>query len=309
MKKIYAGLLIVLICLSLASCGKKEKGPDFADDMFVKLSYTPVDMRSEEYVYTMNVEVYQDSSVCIYADEFIKWYGENEPERVWIDLSESEIDDIKKCIVDNKIYEIQRDVGNKDNIDGVRKSIYVYTKDGEYQVTGLNPSNKQFNKVYDFITDLVRTEMTDYAENIDKIQKDGKEADVGIYITDANDSIVFEKTDIVDIYAEDMYEEATDTDAEPENSDSTDDGSLDEEISDKRIVIELNDDVFEKYENMTFYLKKDEYIVLKLYNDRTFIMTLLAYNEKDGLRVYSGNLYYDDEEIEKIIEELKEGLE
>ena len=77
MKKIYAGLLIVLICLSLASCGKKEKGPDFADDMFVKLSYTPVDMRSEEYVYTMNVEVYQDSSVCIYADEFIKWYGEN----------------------------------------------------------------------------------------------------------------------------------------------------------------------------------------------------------------------------------------
>ncbi len=301
MKKIYTVFLSVLICLFFTSCGIKSNAPEFADEMFVKLSYTPVDIRSEEYIYTMNIEIYQDMSACIYADDFIKWYGEDEPERVWITLSEQDIKDIKKCINDNKLYEIQRDVGNKDDIAGVRKSITVYTKDSEYSISGLSPSNKNFNAVYDLITDKVRTKVTNYTDGIEEIQKKGKADDVGIYITNETDSIVFGKTDITDIYVEELFEgeKATDTDAESEVQNSLT----------MRIVFGLDDSVKEDYEKMTFYLNEDEFIVLKLYNDKKFVMNLLAYNETDGIKVYSGNVFYDEEEINELIEELKEGLE
>ena len=302
MKKVYISLLLVLMCLFLASCKKKEKGPDFSDEMFVKLSYTPVNISSEEYTFTINIEVYQDAKAYIYADDFVKWYGEAEPEKVLVNLTDDDISGIKKCIVDNKIYELQRDVGNKDNIEGVRKSITIYTKDDEFNVSGLHPSNRQFNKVYDMISDLVRTELTGYMDDIENIQKAGKENDVGIYITDENDSIVFEKANIKEIYAEDAYiMQATETDADiASDSDS---------IYEKRIVFELNDEVLELYEDMTFYLNPEDFIVLKLYNDKIFVMTLMAYNENDNIKLYSSNIYYDADSLEEILAELKEGLD
>ncbi|MBQ9233628.1 MAG: hypothetical protein IJ167_06300 [Lachnospiraceae bacterium] len=193
MKKKITVFFLLIICVCVVSCGKKEEAPEFADALFVKLSYTPVDINSDELTYTINIEIYQDSTMRIYADDFIKWYGDEEPETINISISNEDLENVKKSIIENDLYSMQRDVGNKDNMAGVKKSLIIYTKDGEYSVYGINPSNKRFNYVFDMITDLNREELVDYIDSIDLIQKNGAKNDVGIYITDEDDNIIFKK--------------------------------------------------------------------------------------------------------------------
>lgn len=274
-------IICTFICVFLGACKGESKTPDFADEMIVKLSYTPVNVENDEMTYTMNIEVYQDSTICIYADGFSKWYGEDEPERMIYNISENELQDIKDAIVEEDLYNLHSDVGNKDNMEGVRKSITIYTVQGEHEVYGINPSNRSFIKVYDLITGLRREELASYVGNVNDIQERGLRNDVGVYLKNQRDEIVFQKEDIKDIYFDDEKD---------------------------LIVVELVDSAKETLMEMTQNMGKKEYISFTLYNDNEFEFALAAYENTEDGKLYANNTY-DESERETVIKELKEGLE
>ena len=281
MKKNCIIIICTFIFLCLGGCKKASGTPDFADGIIVKLSYTPVNVENVEMTYTMNIEVYQDATICIYADDFYKWYGKDEPEKVYYDIGEDELKDIKDAIIKEDLYNLHSDVGNKDNMEGLRKSITVYTVEGEHEVYGINPSNRSFNKVYELICGLRRTELTAYIGTVEEIQKQGFRNDVGIYLKDKNGEIVFQKEDVKDIY-------------------------IDEE--EDLIVVELVESAAESLMEMTELAGKKEYISLNLYNDNEFIISMAAYKGTEDGKLYANNTF-DREELDTVIKELKEGLE
>ena len=275
-------ILVLMICICSVSCKKKKRAPEFADDLFVTLSYEPANNDDIAKAYRVNMEVYQDGTVRIYANGFVKWYGKDVPGIETFKISEDDVKKIKKLIVDEDLYHLQRDIGNKNNMEGIKKTLTVYTKDGEYSVYGINPSNRSFNKVYDFIYELGVEKNATYTAQIDEIQRKGFENDVGLYIKDNFGNVVFAKEDINDIYFD------------PEK---------------EMIVIELNDEKAKDLENMTYYIGSDNLLSMSLYNDNEFVIMLVAYENTSDGKIYVSGGFETEEEMNKFIENLKEGLE
>ena len=285
--------IVFIICLCMVSCGKKGNTPKFADGLFVEIYYTPNNINSEEMTYTIHAKFYQDATVCIYADDFSKWYGEDEPEKFEFKIDEIEQKNIKNIIIDEDIYNLRDDIGNKDNMDGVKKSITVYTVKGSHTVYGINPSNRNFNKVYDYISGVIREEISTYISYISDIQEKGINNDVGLCLNDSAGVKVFGKEEIKDIYCEKNL--VNDTKESNENNHN-------------KIVIELKDDSAKKLESLTDIIGKKDMVTFELYNDNVFFGSFFAYKNTDDGKIYSSQTY-EDEEIEEIVEELKEGMD
>ena len=130
-KLIFIPLLLLAVCL--VSCEKKNKAPEFADDLFVMLSYEPANSDDIAKTYKLNVEIYRDGTVRIYANDFLKWYGKDVPGIQTSTISQDDVKKIEKMIIDEDLYHLQRDVGNKTNMEGI-KTLTVYTKEEEYSV-------------------------------------------------------------------------------------------------------------------------------------------------------------------------------
>ena len=279
-KKYLIYILLLLSGLCLTSCKNKNKAPEFADDLFVMLSYEPANSDDIAKTYKLNVEIYRDGTVRIYTNDFLKWYGKDVPGIQTSTISQDDVKKIEKMIIDEDLYHLQRDVGNKTNMEGIKKTLTVYTKEGEYSVYGINPSNKSFNKVYDSIYELTFGQTATYVSKIDEIQRKGAENDVGLYIKDNSGNIVFRKEDIKDIYSES-----------------------------ETIVIELNEEKAEVLEDMTYYIDKDMNLSFSLYNDNEFMIMLVAYQRtKDG-KLYISDSFENHDDMNEFIQNLKEGLE
>ena len=277
-KLIFIPLLLLAVCL--VSCEKKNKAPEFADDLFVMLSYEPANSDDIAKTYKLNVEIYRDGTVRIYANDFLKWYGKDVPGIQTSTISQDDVKKIEKMIIDEDLYHLQRDVGNKTNMEGIKKTLTVYTKEEEYSVYGINPSNKSFNKVYDFIYELTFEKTATYITKIDEIQRKGVENDVGLYIKDNFGNIVFVKEDIKDIYSES-----------------------------EAVVIELNEEKAKELEDMTFNIDEEMILSFSLYNDNEFIIMLVAYHGTTDGKIYVSNSFGNEDEMNEFIQNLKEGLE
>lgn len=273
-------IMLFLLGMCLVSCEKKNKAPEFADDLFVKLSYEPANSDNIEKAYKLNIEIYRDGTVRIYANEFLKWYGKDVPGIQTSTISPDDEKKIEKMIIDEDLYHLQRDVGNKTEMEGIKKTLTVYTKDEEYSVYGINPSNKSFNKVYDLIYELTFENMATYITKIDEIQRKGVENDVGLYIKDNSDNIVFAKEDIKDIYSES-----------------------------EAVVIELNEEKAKELEDMTYYIDEDMILSFSLYNDNEFVIMLVAYHGTTDGKIYVSDSFGNEDEMNEFIQTLKEGLE
>ncbi|MBQ9610165.1 MAG: hypothetical protein IJV15_12075 [Lachnospiraceae bacterium] len=285
----------MLVC----ACGKKDNTPEFSDDgMLVKLSATPKDIEEEPFTYTTNIEVYSDGTVKIYADNFSKWYGKDEPDVEELKIDDSELGEIKQAIVDEDLYHLHEDVGNKDGISGVEKKLTVYTKSGEYSVYGINPSNVKFNKVYDLIYGLRRDELATYILYIEDIQKKGSVDDIGVTIEDSCEKILFDNSDIKDIYIEDVsvYSEEEDEDLHEDNT------------SKYKIVIELTDENVESLYEMTKYADSMNYVAFNLYVDKSLNMILYTDVPIEDGKIYSNSDYTEEaaeNAAEMLVNELK----
>ncbi len=297
----------------LTACSGKKKMPDFAEGTIVSLSFTPVNVNSDATTYTMNIEVNQSGELIIYADGFSKWYGKDEPEVIHLNITLDKVEEIKNLIEEEDLYNLHKDVGNKDNMEGIKKSLTVYTVEGEYTVYGLNPSNRSFNRVYDYIYDLELEELASYTTRINSIQTNGLKNDIGIVITDVNDEIIFTKEDIYDVYYvdRDVYEEATKTDAVYDENNFREETATPEDAEANpncRVVIELKDEAKEILnQNFTITNRKD-YVTYNVYNDNELILFMMVKKNTDDGKIYSSK-DYSVEEAEKLTEILKEGLE
>lgn len=299
-KILFINLMFILIVL--CSCGKNDDTPDFAEDgILVKLSSTPKDIEEAAYTYTTNIEVYNDGTVKIYADSFEKWYGEAEPETVELKIADSDIEEIKRVIIDEDLYHLHENVGNKDDISGVEKTLTVYTIAGKYSVHGISPSNVKFNKVYDYIYGLKRDELTSYIVNINDIQKNGSENDTGLIILDGNGNVLFENLDIKSIKIQDISSVVY------ENEEAEDDSGM-EEVPMYKIVFELSEDKYERLYELTKDADSRNYITFNLYVDNTFYMILYADTPIQDGKICSNN-DYTKINAEKTVDELVSELE
>ncbi len=282
-------IIYVMLAISLTSCVGKDSYPAFSDGLFVKISYTPVNVNEDETTFTVNVEILQDGTMYIYADNFVKWYGENEPDRMKLKLSDEEVEDVKKSIIREGLFDMHNDVGNKDITEGIRKEIIIYTAEGEYSIYGINPSNRSFNKVYEQIYGLRREELVTYVDKINEIQETGSRNDVGIYLTNQSGNKIFLKEDIENIYSEEYYPEG-------------------EEEPKTRIVFVLNDEAQAILDDAGAYTDKKKQISYKMYNDNKYIFDVIVNESDDGCFLFA-DVLYDEKELEDVIKELNEGLE
>lgn len=184
-------VLVVFVLVCMTGCGE-EKQPELADGKFIKLSNTPMGEMSIIDIYTLNIEVHQDKTVIIYADDFDKWLGEGECPIVKTSITDDEINELKQLIADNDLYNMREDIGNKNVKDGDKKSLTLYTVNGGHTSGGMNPSNRKFLKIYDYLYELVREEVYSYKLDISDLQEDGASSmnNQGIRITDYLDNIV-----------------------------------------------------------------------------------------------------------------------
>lgn len=296
MKRILVLLFSLIYIIFLCGCKKdNSKMPDYSEEMFVKLRFTPVDVKETELTYSMNVEIYQDTKVVIYADGFSKWYGEDEPEVFETNLNEEQINDIKIAISDNQLWDMHKDVGNKDNLQGIKKEITIYTVDGERTIYGINPSNRSFNYVYDLIYDLERENISVYVDEIDKIQSKGAKNDTGIVICNVNDETVFTYEDIEEIYIEIIND--NDDNAE-ETDEETDEKTDEEELY--RLVIRLTEDNVDKLKELSENSNDEGLVTFSLYNDKKLITVMFSEYMTDSGKMYSNNIYSKEEGEELI---------
>ncbi|MBR1816046.1 MAG: hypothetical protein IJ763_05025 [Lachnospiraceae bacterium] len=284
---------LVLLC----ACGEESDTPDFAEDgILVKLSARPKDIEEDIYTYTTNIEVYNDGTIKIYAEEFSKWYGEEEPEIVELKITESEIEEIKRTILDEDLYHMHENVGNKDDISGVEKRLTIYTTEGEYSIHGISPSNVKFNRVYDLIYGLKRDELASYLININDIQKKGNINDTGICIIDSNGSIIFRNSDIESINIQNM------------NDITDEDDTSRKDIPPYKIVIKVKEDNVERLNELTQYADEKNYVTFNLNVDNKFYMLLYTCEPIEDGKIYSNN-DYTMEEAEETVNELVSELE
>ena len=283
---------MVFVLSALCACGRQDAAPDFAGDgILVKLSATPKEIEEEPLTYTINIEVYNDGSLKIYADGFSKWYGDEEPKIAELNITRDEIDEIKQTILDEKLYNLHENVGNKDNISGIEKRLTIYTVEGTYSIYGISPSNVNFNRVYDLIYGLRRDELASYTSYVNDIQRRGSANDIGIFILDSNDRVVFDNSDIKRISTENIG-----TSSEYEDA------------SEYKVAIELTDENIERLYEMTEYADDVNYITLNLYLDNAVYMLLYIDAPVSDGKVYSNNSY-TKADAEKVADELISGIE
>ncbi len=219
MKRILYTIMNIVLLLSLCSCGE-EKQPSFSQEKLIEITSRQVGISDSCKIYTLHICVYNDCTVKIYADDFPFWYGEKAADAVTTTITKDELEDIKKMIIDNDAVALNKNVGNIDMKEGTQKGFIIYADDGSHESGGLNPSNRSFLRVYDFVYNLVREESFIYCSEIENIQLTGynRRFDIGPRIHDNQDNVVISTDMIQDFVIVPASEIATDTDAEPETT-------------------------------------------------------------------------------------------
>ena len=150
------------LLFSLVGCGKKED-TTLADGMFLMLSSTVKGEAVETYeMYTLHAEISDNGNVRIYADDFNRWVSSDPCPEETVQLSADTIQQIKDIIDEIDLYHMRRNIGSRDLKDGEYKELTLYTASGEHVSGGLNPSNREFLKLYDYVEDQIREVAVSY---------------------------------------------------------------------------------------------------------------------------------------------------
>lgn len=277
-------LLMLLFVFSLTACGRRTQ-PELAEDVFIKLSTNSVGVMESYKMCTMNIEIHQNGTVRIYADGFYKWLSDEECPVCMTQITSEETDELKGLIAEYDLYNMREDVGNKDSMDGDKKYLTLYTVDGEHTVGGLNPSNRAFLKIFDYINALVREELYTYKLRVYEMQEQGC-ADMkrrGVKLTDNHDDIVL-TGEMIDSY------EILQAEAEDELS-TVLDAAYGEEQEYYVIAMHLNDEGTEIIAERTVGCNEKSPEVYYLYKDDTYVTTICVdYQIIDGV-LYLSDIY------------------
>lgn len=195
-------LSVCCLIMSLAGCGKKEE-TTLADGVFLMLSSTAKGDAVETYeMYTLHAEISDNGNVRIYADNFNRWVPSDPCPEENIQLSTDTIQQIKDIIDDIDLYHMRRNIGSRDLKDGEYKELTLYTAAGEHVSGGLNPSNREFLKLYEYVEDQIREAEYRYRSKLAEMQKKAisMEQSRNVYITDMQDATVVSSDYINDVY-------------------------------------------------------------------------------------------------------------
>ncbi|MBE5954153.1 MAG: hypothetical protein E7257_08370 [Lachnospiraceae bacterium] len=204
MKKYVLISFILCALLMLGGCGEKEKTFVAGENELIHLTSTPMGGVETYEIYTTNIMIYVDGTVKIYASDFVKWLGKEEdiPE-ITLNITPEQIEEIKQLIVENDLYNLRENVGNKDGISGTLKQMTIYAVDGTNTTGGVSVSNRQFTRSYDRIENLVREDLFLYQSEINKIQYQGYIEFINrrVEFMDRGNECLFNHQDINDVYA------------------------------------------------------------------------------------------------------------
>lgn len=217
MKKTLFFVMVLLLVFCLFGCKEEEEQINYSNDLLFKVTNTPIDMTEKYKEYTLNIEIYNDGKAVIYGSDFDTWYGNSEIPTFETEVEPEEIQTAKDMIKEKNIMNFPENIGNKDNIAGNEKYLYVYTDKGELKTGGVSPSNKRFLKVYEYIYRLVAEEVVTYTTNLEKLQKNEISMILarGLKVCNSEDQLLFDESDIEAFEKAEVIKEveyATDTD-------------------------------------------------------------------------------------------------
>ncbi len=297
MKKAILTLCMLVLCITLTSCKKEEF--TFSNNEIVMLSTTPVGGVETYEMYTINIKIYADGRVMVYADNFNRWLGKDEIPVEEFTLSPAIVENIKRKLLEENIPYLRENVGNKDNIEGTRRTITVYGTNGEHTVGGISPSNREFIRAYDYVYECVRENVFIYSSQIADIQKEGYIAfqNRNVKITDELDDIILSDEYINNVFFEEM----------PAKEEDNNEGNLTTEATEKlySVVLEFNTEATEYLNKLTAECD-EEAINLKLHINDTYETTVMIdYNITDG-KIYFNN--YTLENAEDLANRITESI-
>ncbi len=199
-------LVVSMVCLLLMLGGCKEKSKEFVlgDNELIHLTSTPRGGVETYEIYTMNIMIYVDGRVRIYASDFVKWLGYDEVPELSFYISEEELDEIQKLIVEQDLYNLREDVGNKDGISGTVKHMTIYSANGTNTTGGISVSNRQFVRAYDRIEAIVREELYLYSSEIAEKQYEGFViySNRSVKLLDRAGTVIIDHQNINSVYTE-----------------------------------------------------------------------------------------------------------
>lgn len=274
-------LSVCCLIMSLAGCGKKEE-TTLADGVFLMLSSTAKGDAVETYeMYTLHAEISDNGNVRIYADNFNRWVPSDPCPEENIQLSMDTIQQIKDIIDDIDLYHMRRNIGSRDLKEGEYKELTLYTTQGEHTSGGLNPSNREFLKLYDYIEEQIREVEYRYRTKIADMQKIAlaQEKNKNVYIADLQENQLVASDEINDIYVtcgnqHTRYEETATADAtEPMNY---------------YVTFLLTDTGMNVLEMDTQGCTADNVMYYKIYQDNTYAFTFCVQEhiQTDEIYVY-----------------------
>lgn len=290
-KRKLAYLCFCLVCMLffVTACGKEN--PSLADDVFLKVSVTAYGESVETYeMYTLNLEIHRNGMLRCYADDFNRWISQEEipEETMW--LSKAQVKEIENLIEATDLYHMRERISSPDSKNGEYKSLTVYTTDGEHRTGGLNPSNRDFLKVYDYIDNLTKEMVYTYRSEITRLQKKGLifEQNKGLQITDSHENEIIGNEQINDVYVTygDTHERyiASDTDGmEADNS------------VDYYVTVKVSDDIADELGFMTAGCNEDLPEYYKVFENQRYSFTFGVVQP-----VMNGELYiYKTSDVEE----------
>ncbi len=263
-------LISFMLCalLMLGGCGEKEKTFVAGENELIHLTSTPKGGVETYEIYTTNIMIYVDGTVKIYASDFVKWFGkDDEVPELTFSISPEEVEEIKQLIVDNNLYNLRKDVGNKDGISGTFKQMTIYAADGTNITGGISVSNRQFTKSYDRIEGIVREELFLYQTEIDDIQYKGYVVFTNrrVELMDRNGTCILNDETINDVYT---YTEALD------------------DASAYYVIVEFNQQGGELLRNISASATRDDVVLLSLHLNGDYVTNINITGPLNDYKLY-----------------------
>lgn len=266
-------LYLVFITLFLSGCKKENETQELAQGVFIKLSTETIGQMDSHKMCRYNIEVDQNGKVTFSADNFYEWLDEEPCPIVETSITSEEVTELKRLIEENKVYNMRSDIGNKDIEEGDKLQLTVYTDKGEHVTGGVNPSNRAFLTVYEYIINCVREEFYSYKLQVMNIQTSSiiPVSERGLKIRDENQAEFLNNNMIVGmavVYVDELgnvYPTGTEENA-----------SYPEDSYDFRVVIFFDDEGTKLINNETMGLSEEVTETYYLYINGKYETTIFV---------------------------------
>lgn len=286
-------LFCLCLLLVVSGCEKKQEIA-LADGVFLKVSVTVKGDAVKTYeMYTLNIEISRDGTSRMYADNFNRWMStEPCPEDV-TKLSADEVAQIEAMIDEIDLYHMRNQIGNRDLKEGEYKEITLYTTEGAHSAGGMNPSNPEFLKLYDYMDDLFREREYLYRTTIAELQLKGREFEQGkgIYITDSVEQELVAKEEINDVYVTYGMEHAR----YPAEATLTD-GISEDTIY--YVTLLVNDAAAQTMQGETVGCTPENRMYYKVYENQAYVFTFGMERQSTSNEIY----IYETNDAEEAVE-------